>query len=425
MLFLRLFSVSLLTCLALILLSSVPRSEAANRVGRAARREPAGDGWRAARREPAGEGIHRRAHAAPLASRFLHIHSAQEGKAAAALPAPRRVELRSDKLLLGKALETIRQQTGITVADARGEPDLAIAVNLQQATFWQAVDAVAAASKSKVVVSPRDGAVSLVRAAADDRVPPTSYDGDFRVRVLRITSNRDLDSTRSSCTLSLEVGWVPTLRPLFLESQVQQLRVLDEKGKVVPVVEEGSSLAPVDGRYSFTIDLGLPGFPRSDAHIGAVEGKLTAVAPSKMLSFRFDADLKALQDALPGGALRRLTQEDVVCRLAGIKLDRGRWSLSIGLEYPEGGLRLESYQGASLVINNEPTLVSKDGKRSLSPTGYVVESVTSRRALVTYHFTDRPGTAHGRPEAWRVQYRAPARIVTIPFRFRFKNLLLP
>jgi hypothetical protein len=338
-------------------------------------------------------------------------------------PAVRRVNLRDNNITLAKALAEIHRQTGITVADDSGKPERTIALDLNQATFWQAVDAVAAAGRLKSVIG--DGTVRLVARRPADRLPPASYDGDFRVRVLRTTATRDLDSDRSQCAVALEVAWTPTLRPLFLESQVQELRVRDQGNKPVAVTEEPSSLVPVDGKSSYSIDLLLPGFPRAAGSIGELSGKLTAIAPSKMLAFRFDGNLKTLNDAVADGALRRLTQDDVVCRLARIKLERDRWSVSVALDYPEGRLRFESFQAASLVANNELMLMSKDGKRSLSPTGYVVEHVTSRRALVTYHFTDGKRSTRGAAETWQVQYRAPARIVSVPFRFTFRNVPLP
>jgi hypothetical protein len=350
---------------------------------------------------------------------------ARQNPAEPALPVVKRVDLRADKIPLAKALADVRRQTGFTVSDDLGEPERAVSLDLRQATFWQSVDAIAAAAGGKSLVSARDGAVSLVRRSPSDRVPPTSYDGDFRVRILRIQSSRDFDSTRSACTVSLEVSWTPTLRPLLLESQVQELRVIDEKGKAVPVVGESSSLAFVEGRYAFPLDISLPGFPRSASRIGEISGKLLAVAPNKMIAFKFAADLKALSEAPPAGALRRLNQDDVVCRLPRIKLERGQWSVTVAISYPEGGYELESYQGKSLVLNNEIALVSKDGKRSLPGSSSVVEEVGPRRALVTYHFKDRPRMPRGRAENWSLQYRAPARIVAVPFRFAFRNVDLP
>jgi hypothetical protein len=340
-------------------------------------------------------------------------------------PSVRRVDLHDNGIPLSRALAEIRRQTGVIVNDDSGQPERPLSLDLRQATFWQAVDAVAQAGRLKALLPDRDGAVRLVALRPGDRPPPASYDGDFRVRVLRISASRDLDSDRSQCTVSLEIAWTPTLRPLFLESQVQQLRLRDEANRPLPVTAEPSSLVAVDGRFSYPIDLLLPGFPRASREIGELSGKLTAIAPNKMLVFRFDATLKALNDAVPDGALRRLTHDAVLCRLTRIKLERNRWSISVGLEYPPGSLPLESFQQASLVVNNDLTLQSKDGKRTISSTSSVVEYVTSRRALVTYHFTDGPRSARGKAEAWYVQYRAPARIVSVPIRFTFRRLPLP
>jgi hypothetical protein len=368
--------------------------------------------------------LSRRSCLAVLSAPFV-LAAAQDRESSSAVPAVRRVDLRDNRISLTSALAEIRRQTGVTIADDTGQPEQAISLDLRQATFWQAIDAIAAAGKWKSVLTDRDGTVHLVARRPTDRLPPASYDGDFRVRVLRTTATRDFDSDRSQCTVSLEVGWTPALHPLFLESQVQELRVRDRANRPMAVADEPSSLVAVDGRLSHLIDLLLPGFPRADRDIGELSGKLSAIAPSKMLTFRFDATLKGLNESVTGGEQRRLTRDDVVCRLARIKLERDRWSISIALDYPEGSLRLESFQAASLVVNNELTLLSKDGKRSLSPTGNVVEYVASRRAMVTYHFTDSPRSTRGTPETWYVQYRAPARIVSVPFRFSFRNLPLP
>jgi hypothetical protein len=329
------------------------------------------------------------------------------------------------KLPLSKALAELRRQTGITVRDDRNEADQEVSVDLERASFWQAVDALALSAKAKVVQSNRDGAVSLQRWSRTDRRAPVSYDGPFRIRVMRVTASRDLDSERASCTVGLEVTWTPNLLPLFMESQPQQVRLNNSRGNALPVPDEGSSLVPVDGRYSLAIEVSLPALPRSESHIGLLEGKLLAVAPSKMLRFSFDSDLLALKDATPDGAQRRLAQEDVVCRVNRVILARERWSVQVRLDYPEGNSKLESFQAGSLVANNELSLRSKDGKRGLSPTSYVIDQVSSRRALVTYHFTDRPGSPRGKAADWKLNYRAPARIVDLPFRFSFRNVPLP
>lgn len=332
-----------------------------------------------------------------------------------------------DTLPLGRALAELRKQTGIAVHDGLDAADRDVSVALEKASFWQATDTLAAAAGAKTVLAGRDGAVSLQPLLKGDRRPPVSYDGPFRVRAVRITTSRDLDSDRGSCVVSLEVTWTPTLRPLFLESQAQQVRLRDARGKDIPVSNEGSSLAPVDGRYSLPLDVTIPALPREQAHIGALEGKLLAVAPSKMVRFAFDADLAALADAAPGGAQRRAVQDEVASRITKVVLGRESWSVQVALDYPpKGNHMLESFQAGSLVANNELALASKDGKRSLASSSYVIDQVSSDHALVTYHFTDRPGAVRrGRAADWKVAYMAPARIVEVPFRFAFKDLPLP
>src|SRR5262249_35472749 len=113
------------------------------------------------------------------------------------------------------------------------------------------------------------------------------------------------------------------------------------------------------------------------------------------------------------------------CRVEHVTTSKERWSVQLGLEYPPGGKSLESFQAASLVVHNELALVSKDGKRRLTPGNYVIDNVSSRRARVTYHFPDRPGARLGLPGDWTLHYRAPARIVEMPVAFRFHDVPLP
>jgi hypothetical protein len=331
----------------------------------------------------------------------------------------------SDKMLLPQALKDVQRQTGVGLTHTLGKDPPDVSLNLDKASFWRAVDAIAVATNAKAVQSGRDGSVVLQPFTKDDRRPPASYDGPFRVRVTRINVSRDFESDRGFCAVSLDVTWTPTLRPLFLESQAQQVKMRDGDGNDVPVDAEGSSLAPVDGRFNLPLELSLPALPRAQKKIGSLEGKLIAVAPTKMIRFAFDDDLSSLSDALPGGERRRRSQDEVVCQVAKVVLGRESWSVQMTLDYPEGNRKLESFQLSSLVANNELLLTSRDGKRKLAPSSSVIDQVGSRRAVVTYHFTDKQGAPRGKAGDWRLAYVAPARVVEVMFRFAFKDLRLP
>jgi hypothetical protein len=336
----------------------------------------------------------------------------------------RTVTLREGDIPLSKALAELQRQSGVTVVDDRGEKDSSIALNLDKAPFWQAADAIAAAARARAVPS-REGTVRLARLRPGDRVPPTSYDGDFRTRVLTVECKRQLEGDDHRCLLTLELVWTPTLRPLFLDSQARGLRVLDGAGRPIEAGDGGSSLSPVDDRGSFSLDVSFPAPERAQRRLALLEGKVLAVVPSKFLTFRFSHDLAALKDAVADGAVRRLVQEDVVCRVDRVVLGKDRWSVQVGLDYPAGGKTLESFQAASLVAQNELVLVSGDGQRRLKPTANVIDAVSARRARVTYHFTDRPAARLGSPRDWKPQYQAPARIVEVAVRFRFRDVPLP
>lgn len=336
-----------------------------------------------------------------------------------AVPQPKRLMLPPGKQPLGKLLDEIARQTGVRVEDQRGEPEPALELRLDRPTFWQALDAIAEASGSRVVLHPRGGTITLAKAGPDARRLPVSHDGFFRTALRRVVASCDLESGAITYTASVEVAWEPSLQPLLLETHPRDPRLFDHEGRPVPMTREGSSLVPADGEIALAFDVRLPPLERSVGKIGRFEGKFTAIAPSKMLEFTFDRLDRLEKDA----NLRSLTREGVACQISKLVLAKDRWTLQVTLKYPPGGVTLESYQ--SWVVNNEMALVSADGTRRLTPAGYVLENSSARQAVLSYHFKDDGRSVRGKPEDWKVVYRTPASLVEIPFTFSFKDVPLP
>ena len=173
----------------------------------------------------------------------------------------------------------------------------------------------------------------------------------------------------------MEVAWEPHLLPILLETRPQSLVVRDDAGRPLPAsVGAGSSLAPVDGRISLPFDVTLPPLSRSVHSLSVLEGQLYAVAPTKMLTFTFDS-VDALAKAAPGDSRLSHTQEAVVCTVNRVVAAEDHWSVEITLEYPEGNVKLDSYQ--SWVVNNEMYL-EHAGERFAS-SSYLLEESTPRR----------------------------------------------
>jgi hypothetical protein len=340
------------------------------------------------------------------------------------LPTPTLLRLQVKDKPLSEVLSLLQKQAGIPIRDqSGGAANHRISLDLNRVAVLQAADAVAAASGTRLVVQPAGG--GLVFLPGPNRAVPTVYDGDFRLRVTRITASRDLEAENGTCLVGLEVTWMPTLRPLYLDSIVQDLQVSDASGRRLEVSSEGSSQVPVDGRSSLDVEVTFAALPRRESVIGKLSGRLQAIVPSKFLTFRFPAELDRLEESVRDGAFRRLVQEDVVCQLTRIQLGKDRWSIQVGLRYPLGGKLLESFQASSLVASNELVLSHKNGKDRLVPTAWAIDEVSARHALVSYHFSDRPGKQRGRPSDWSVRYSAPARLVEVPVRFAFRDLPLP
>jgi hypothetical protein len=327
------------------------------------------------------------------------------------------LSLPAEKILLSAALADISRQSGVATRLASSLKDLPVSPKIANISYWQAVDHLAALSKTKPLVA-ADGSVSLHPAPANP-IPPTSYDGEFYVRIRRLQATKDFESDRDGLLLALEVGWTPNLMPFFVDSHTQNLNLRDASGKALEVQDQGSSLAGVEGRTRFFLDVSLPALPRKDTHLGSLTGHIPALIPSKFLTYRF-ADLATLDTAVAGGAVRKLVLDGVSCQVERIIMDKDRWTTQLSLEYPPGGRTLETFQASSLVVNNEAVLVHKDGKKLVKATGSVIDVVGFRRAVVSYHF---PKQAN--PADWTLRYRAPARIVEVPIRFRFTSVVLP
>jgi hypothetical protein len=353
--------------------------------------------------------------------------SAQGKNRPPAAPETKTITLRTDRTSVSQALAELAKQTGIRVEDRRGMPEEMVQLHWKQKTFWQALDELAAAAKARVNLYPTSGRIVLAKRGADYRLPPISYDGRFRLSVKRVAVSRDLETsdanTQGGATnLVVEVAWDPELLPLYLETRPQKLRLVDDRNQIVTVPDEGSSLAPVDGRIALAIDVQLPALPRRVKAIRSLEGELSMIGPSKMLTFTFDL-LDRLAKTKANDPERQLSQEGVVCRILDVKLLRDRWTVRLALDYPSGMKQLDTNQ--SWVVNNEMTLESPDGKKRLPSTHYVLESASGHGAILSYHFRDRDGLMRGRSSDWRIRYRTPANLIEAPIKFAFKDIPLP
>jgi hypothetical protein len=343
------------------------------------------------------------------------------------LPVAKTVTL-SGKMKVSEALAALTKQTGIVVEDRRGEPDTTIDLDHTKTTFWEVLDQIAKLTDAQVDLYARDGKLALKKRTekpAFKNAQLISYDGLFRTSIKRISSVVDLETGETTYRAALEVAWEPTLQPFYLETRPQKLIVKDEQMNELPAVNLGNAKAPADGRNALLFDTLLPTPPRTTRTLGRVEGTLFIIAPSKMLKFSFPSTLDELEKNAKAGKPASLTEEGVVCEISKVTFGKEHWEIKVTLKYPPGNTELGSYQ--SWVVNNELVLEAKDGKTRFPATSYYLDPATSTRAVVTYNFQNDPKQNRplGKSEDWKLSYRTPAAVVTIPIAFSFENVPLP
>jgi hypothetical protein len=336
-------------------------------------------------------------------------------------PTLRLATIQGQHLPLKTVLAELDRQTSNVVTDQMGDPDPGLDLDLKQVTFWQALDAIADKAGARIDLHPRNGDVALAKRPTGWHDPLISYSGLFRITLHGLAAKLDLETNTHSYTASLEAAWEPHLLPLLLETRPRSLVVRDEAGRALPSDSFASSLAPVDGRTSLPFEVTLPPVARAVGKLSLVEGQLYAVAPTKMLTFAFDS-LDQLINASANDPRRNLTLEGVVCRVSKVVVADEHWSVEIMLDYPEGNVKLDSYQ--SWVVNNEIRLESKDGADRFPSSSYLLEDSTPRHAVLTYHFNDKERMKRGLAE-WKLVYRTPALVVKVPIAFSFKDVPLP
>jgi hypothetical protein len=274
---------------------------------------------------------------------------------------------------------------------------------------------------------PTSGRIVLDKRGPNYQSPPICYDERFRLSVKRVSASRELeigdtDPARGAYTVGIEVAWDPELQPLYLETRPHGVLLKDDKNRVIKVPDDGSEFASVDGRIAYGIEVRLPVLPRSVEKISSLEGELSMIEPSQMLTFNFET-LGKLKETSVNDPERRLTRGNVTCHLSKVTLAEDHWTIQVTLDYPPRTKQLDSNQ--SWVVNNEMTLESRFGKQRISSSEYALESATPRRAVLSYHFRDKDLLKRNKPGDWKLSYRTPADVIAVPIKFAFKGIPLP
>lgn len=325
---------------------------------------------------------------------------------------PRPLTLLAGQHTAADFLAALEKQTGNMVADRRSQKSTAaVTLEFNKVPFWQALDTFCTAAGCTYSAYGSEGGVALIDGGK--RSPLVSHHGITRTAVKRIAVTQDLDTGTATCTVHLDVAWEPRFQPFYLGvGAAQAAYVPPGAGKELKVQAPTRGQHPVAGRSASEVELLLAAPPRQSPGIASLEGTLTFLGPSKMLTFRFPA--------LKANAV--LEQEEVTVRVLSVKEGPDRWRIDVQIDNPEGTPTFDTYQ--SWLDNNRIELVRVEGGRRQvwlpEPNEEIDEN--QRRARIRYSFAANP--AKGKLADWTLVYRTPGRIVELVVPYSFKNVPL-
>ena len=161
------------------------------------------------------------------------------------------------------------------------DPNLSID-GLKAPTFWEALEAYAAKSGSRLSVNGANGTITFAKGKSRTAA---SLDGAFRIAANGVTARADAATGETAYTLGLDVQWEPRFPVFRIDAQPRIANAKDNLGNVL-TVKSASVKSGVAG-YSHAADVRVEGLTRAATKIASIAGEFTVTAAPKMLAFEF------------------------------------------------------------------------------------------------------------------------------------------
>lgn len=357
---------------------------------------------------------------AEAGQRLDRVREKLEKNAAANSLEPTTVTVSGEKPF-SKILALIEEQTGNKIVDLRsefgqdtGDPDLK--VDFDKTPFWPAFDRVLddaeltiypyASEQGGLGITSRGESVLPRRGAA-------VYSGAFRIEGTEFVARRDLrDPMSHVLNLTLEASWEPRLSPIVITYPAGSITALGDQGQPLATNDSaGDMQMPVnndDKLVEVPIQFDLP--ERDVRRIASLKGKLTAMLPGRVETFRFtNLDKTKRVDRKRAG---------VTVALESVRKNGAVWEIRMLLIFDKATGALESHLSTGWVSNNFAAL--EDAKRqAISYAGLETTRETETEVGVAYYF-DVPSL-----KGYTFVYKTPTAIISLPIEFELKDLELP
>ncbi len=251
-------------------------------------------------------------------------------------------------------------------------------------------------------------------ARADTEAPRSerivTYSGPFRVEATEVMSQRSIRSTMDRrMEVTLDLAWEPKLRPVVAELSYNNLEVKDQDGNPIAVSGMGQPTYEVgeDTSAEFHLPLELP--DRSVNTIGELSGSVDLLVPGRTETFEFEN--------LESGERVEQRSAGVTVVLDRVRKNADVWEMVVLLRFDKTEGALQSHR--NWVMNNPVVLIAPDGKE-VEYDAADTKRRTEEEIGIGYYFDLPDG-----PAGYKLVYKTPTVILSLPVEFTLKGIPLP
>lgn len=326
------------------------------------------------------------------------------------------------EMTLAEALAELEKQTKNRIVDYRQrfnqeKREVKIKVELEKVPFWEAFDKVLDEAQMTVYNFGGEPHTLFVVARGESDLPRAGrggYGGLFRFEATRIEAVRDLrNPANRSLRLTLDASWEPRIAPIVLEQAYSDIEVVDENGNALATDGQDEKLeVAVQGDVAgTTLDLKLTPPERSVKKIAKLKGKLIALVPGRVETYKFDnlAKSKNVEQKRAG----------VTVILEQVHKNIEVQEVRIRVQFDKAANALESHRG--WIYNNEAYLLDAKGNK-VENAGLEATRQEVNEVGLAYKFVLEEGTTIA---GHTFVYKTPAAIVKMPVEYEVKDLELP
>jgi hypothetical protein len=317
---------------------------------------------------------------------------------------------------LEELIAEVRRQTGNPIRLASELPDSAKharAWEIQDATFWEALDHITNRLDLEFRTSPESNELTLARREPDEGSRPVSHIGVLRVELIETAAHAiEGDPRHKLIRVQAELDFEPRLRPLFVHFHAGDFSATGPKGESFPAWNPAARyelpMAGAARRATVRWDFVAPAdaVPKTIS----LQGKLLVQLAAATEPIRFD-QLTMRKEVLRrrGGVSVRLQETRFETDEAG----RRSATVRITVSYDTAGPAFESHR--TWVYHNAAWL--EDAQRSYPFSDFETLLQADGSVQLEYQFQDLPAA-----ETLRFVYEAPTLLLDVPFELDFRAI---